>query len=285
VVAPEAKAELEASAEGLSQAEVKKRLAQYGFNELPEKKVNPVLKFLSSFWGPIAWMIEAAAILSAIVKHWEDFAIIGLLLVGNAVVGFWEEYQAGNAIAALKAQLALEARVKRDGAWTTVPARELVPGDLIRLDIGCRYLHYFADTARTLVVGEASPTQRKAYAAIRAGVQAACERIRPGTRVSELFDVCMGTIRKSGLPDYERHHCGHSIGLEMYEPPMVVGGGRSSDIFARGLDRPLEPGMIVNIEAPLYHLGFGGMNVEDTLLVTATGAEWLTLLDREMVVV
>jgi len=81
-------------------------------------------------------MIEAAVILSAIVGHWEDFAIIMVLLVGNAVVGFWEEYQAGNAIAALKAQLALEARVKRDGAWTMVPARELVPGDLIRLRLG-----------------------------------------------------------------------------------------------------------------------------------------------------
>jgi len=127
---------LEASVAGLSQAEVKDRLAQYGFNELPEKKVNLVLKFLSYFWGPIAWMIEAAVILSAIVGHWEDFAIIMVLLVGNAVVGFWEEYQAGNAIAALKAQLALEARVKRDGAWTMVPARELVPGDVIRLRLG-----------------------------------------------------------------------------------------------------------------------------------------------------
>jgi H+-transporting ATPase len=121
---------------GLSQAEAERRLAEYGFNELPEKKVNPVLKFLSYFWGPIPWMIEAAAILSAIIRHWEDFAIIAVLLVGNAVVGFWEEYQAGNAIAALKAQLAIVARVKRDGAWTSVPARELVPGDLIRIRLG-----------------------------------------------------------------------------------------------------------------------------------------------------
>jgi H+-transporting ATPase len=126
----------EISVNGLSRAEVQKRLAQYGFNELPEKKVNPLLKFLSYFWGPIAWMIEAAAILSAIVRHWEDFVIIMVLLLGNAVVGFWEEYQAGNAIAALKARLALEARAKRDGAWTTVSARELVPGDLIRLRLG-----------------------------------------------------------------------------------------------------------------------------------------------------
>ncbi len=122
--------------QGLTQAEARRRLEQSGYNELPEKSVNPLLKFLSYFWGPIPWMIEVAAVLSAIVRHWEDFGIIMALLLMNAGVGFWEEYQAGNAIAALKARLALEARVKRDGKWTTVPARELVPGDLIRLRIG-----------------------------------------------------------------------------------------------------------------------------------------------------
>ena len=135
------------------------------------------------------------------------------------------------------------------------------------------------------MVGEPTAAQRRAYAAVRSGVQAACERIRPGVKVSELFDVCMTTIRANGLPDFERHHCGHSIGLEMYEPPMVVGSGRSSDVFAKGPDRLLEPGMLINIEAPLYQLGFGGMNMEDTLLVTPTGAEWLTSLDRELCVV
>jgi H+-transporting ATPase len=122
--------------DGLSDAEVQQRRARYGYNELPEKQVNPVLKFLSYFWGPIPWMIEVAVILSAVVGHWADFGIILTLLVANAVVGFWEEYQAGNAIAALKATLALQARVKRGGAWASLPARELVPGDLIRLRLG-----------------------------------------------------------------------------------------------------------------------------------------------------
>jgi len=121
---------------GLTQTEADKRLAQYGPNALAEKKVNPVLKFLSYFWGPIPWMIEAAAVLSAVVQHWPDFAIIVVLLLANAVVGFWEEYQAGNAIAALKAQLAPHARVKRDGAWSDVAARMLVPGDIVRLRLG-----------------------------------------------------------------------------------------------------------------------------------------------------
>lgn len=127
---------LAASADGLNEDEAQKRLIQYGPNELQEKKTNPFLKFLSYFWGPIPWMIEAAVVLSAIVRHWPDFFIILVLLVANAIVGFWEEYQAGNAIEALKSRLAIQARVRRNGKWGTVPARELVPGDVIRLRLG-----------------------------------------------------------------------------------------------------------------------------------------------------
>jgi H+-transporting ATPase len=127
---------LDTSGAGLSQTEAKTRLSQFGYNEIPEHKTNVLLKLLSYFWGPIAWMIEVAAILSAVVRHWDDFVIILVLLVMNAGVGFWEEFQAGNAIAALKAKLALHALVRRDGAWTTIPARELVPGDVMRVNIG-----------------------------------------------------------------------------------------------------------------------------------------------------
>ncbi len=132
----EVEKKLGSSPEGLSQVEAAKRLTQYGPNELEEKKINPFLKFLSYFWGPIPWMIEAAVILSAVAQHWPDFGIILVLLVANAVVGFWEEHQAGNAIEALKAKLAIKAQVKRDGKWTSTAARELVPGDVIRLRLG-----------------------------------------------------------------------------------------------------------------------------------------------------
>ena len=133
---PELEKRLGSSPNGLTQAEAAKRLTQYGPNEIEEKKTNPLLKFLSYFWGPIPWMIEAAVILSAVVRHWPDFGIIFLLLLANAVVGFWEERQAGNAIAALKAKLAIKARVQRDGKWVNPPARELVPGDVIRMRLG-----------------------------------------------------------------------------------------------------------------------------------------------------
>ncbi len=127
---------LKASPEGLSQAEAEQRLAQYGRNELAETKPNPLLEFLSYFWGPIPWMIEIAAVLSALLSHWADLIIIAILLVFNGVVGFWQEHQAANAVDALKRQLAVKARVRRDGTWQEINAGSLVPGDVIRIRLG-----------------------------------------------------------------------------------------------------------------------------------------------------
>jgi len=114
---------MESSPDGLTQAEAKKRLTQYGPNELTEKKTNLFLKFLSYFWGPIPWMIEVAVILSGVVRHWLDFFIILVLLMANAVVGFWEEREVGNAIEALNEFAARGfrslgvARAEGDGKW------------------------------------------------------------------------------------------------------------------------------------------------------------------------
>ena len=92
---------LGSSPAGLTQTEAQTRLVKYGPNEIEEHKTNPLLKFLTYFWGPIPWMIEGAVALSAAARHWPDFFIILVLLVSNALVGFWEERQAGNAIEAL----------------------------------------------------------------------------------------------------------------------------------------------------------------------------------------
>ncbi|BBO83300.1 plasma-membrane proton-efflux P-type ATPase [Desulfosarcina ovata subsp. sediminis] len=127
---------LDANWQGLSNADAAKRLDRFGANEITEKTISPFLKFLGYLWGPIPWMIEAAAILSLIVHHWVDLGIIVTLLLFNAGVGFWQEYQAGNAVAALKNKLALKCRVLREGIWKPMPARELVPGDVIRLRAG-----------------------------------------------------------------------------------------------------------------------------------------------------
>jgi H+-transporting ATPase len=172
----EAEKRLASSSDGLTQAEAQKRLAQYGPNEIEEKKTNDLLKFLTYFWGPIPWMIEAAVILSAIARHWPDFAIILLLLLANAVVGFWEEHQAGNVIAALKATLAIKARAKRDGKWITPAARELVPGDVIRVRLGdivpadARLLEGDPiEVDQSALTGESLPATRKPGEAVFSG--------------------------------------------------------------------------------------------------------------------
>jgi H+-transporting ATPase len=128
--------DLSTKQEGLSSPEAAERAKQFGYNEIPEKKVNPILAFLRYFWGPIPWMIEAAIILSAVISRWEDFGIIMVLLMMNAIVGFWQERKADNAIEMLKKRLALKARVRRDGAWKQVASKELVPGDIIRVRLG-----------------------------------------------------------------------------------------------------------------------------------------------------
>jgi H+-transporting ATPase len=121
---------------GLSNADAQKRLGQYGSNALEEKKKSELAAFLGFFWGPIPWMIEAAALMALLVKDLGDFTIITALLVFNAVLGFWEEHQASNALAALKGALALKARALRDGQWREVDAAALVPGDVVRLRLG-----------------------------------------------------------------------------------------------------------------------------------------------------
>ncbi|MGZ8897620.1 MAG: HAD-IC family P-type ATPase [Halobacteriota archaeon] len=127
---------LSSSENGLSATEASRRLDSYGPNEITEKRVNPLLKFITYFWGPIPWMIEVAIILSALIQHYEDFFIILALLLLNAVVGFWEENRAANAIELLKQKLAVTARVLRDDSWSELAARQLVPGDIIRVRLG-----------------------------------------------------------------------------------------------------------------------------------------------------
>ncbi len=157
------------SAEGLTGVDVQGRLLTYGYNEISEHRPSALLKLLSFFWGPIAWMIEVACILSGLLRHWTDFGIIACLLVMNALVGFWEEYHAEDAISTLKNTLAPTARVKRHGTWMVIPRRELVPGDMIRVRIGdivpadaklmdCDPI----EVDQSMLTGESLPVMRKA---------------------------------------------------------------------------------------------------------------------------
>jgi H+-transporting ATPase len=121
---------------GLSEDEVLKRLSQYGYNEIPEKEESLLHRVFRRFWGPIPGMIEAAALLSALVRKWDDFIIITILLFTNIFIDFWQESKALNVLRVLKEKLAKKAMVFRESEFRTVDARNLVPGDIIKIKIG-----------------------------------------------------------------------------------------------------------------------------------------------------
>ncbi|MGO8921553.1 MAG: cation-transporting P-type ATPase [Xanthobacteraceae bacterium] len=133
-IAPAAAAQTESA--GLSEEEATRLLAKYGENALSEHHVTVLQRLAHFFWGPIPWMIEAAALLSGLLQHWADLAIILAMLFINAGVGFWQEFKADNAIALLKQRLALKARVRRDGQWKDIEAKLLVPGDVVLVKLG-----------------------------------------------------------------------------------------------------------------------------------------------------
>jgi plasma-membrane proton-efflux P-type ATPase len=121
---------------GLTPTEVQARWQQYGYNEVAEKKANPLLQFAKKFWGLSAWMLELIILLSWVLHKTSDLYIVSALLVVNAILSFAQEQQASRAVEALKRELQVTARVLRNGAWGLVPARELVPGDIVRIRPG-----------------------------------------------------------------------------------------------------------------------------------------------------
>ena len=124
------------STEGLSEEEARGRLAEYGFNEIEEKKHNSLWVLAKKFWGLTPWMLEVTIVLElALGKTLEAYVITGLLCF-NAAVSYIQEEKANGALALLRRKLSVQARVKRGGRWLLVEARELVPGDLVRLRAG-----------------------------------------------------------------------------------------------------------------------------------------------------
>ncbi|KAJ3243645.1 hypothetical protein HDU78_000258 [Chytriomyces hyalinus] len=121
---------------GLTDAQVQERTAQFGLNEIPEHKTNPLLKFLSYFLGPISYLLEIACILSGVFQSWIDFGILLAVLIINACIGFFEEARAESALDALKNTLALKSRCWRNGKLVEVDSSTLVPGDIIALRLG-----------------------------------------------------------------------------------------------------------------------------------------------------
>lgn len=127
---------LETSTDGLTDSDVQRRLQLFGFNEVAEKRANPVLAFLLRYWGPMPWLLELAIVLSIVLKHYLEAGIIFALLTINTVISQLQARGSQRALEALKKQVAIRARVLRDSKWLTVEAREVVPGDVISIGLG-----------------------------------------------------------------------------------------------------------------------------------------------------
>ena len=156
------------------------------------------------------------------------------------------------------------------GARSAMPnvqpaSRKLREGDIIRFDVGGRYKHYRADIARIAVLGEPSEKIRSYHHALHVGVQRGIEMLKPGIKAAHIFDAVVETVRRDGIPHYKRTHVGHGIGIDGYDLPDL--SPSSTDI--------IEEGMVLCVETPYYELGFGGLQVEDMVVVRHDGAETL----------
>ena len=157
----------------------------------------------------------------------------------------------------------------------TATQRALQPGDLLRFDVGCVLDGYWSDVGRTAVIGEPDALQQRRYDAIYAGEQAQLDQIRVDMPAREAFDLAVAVVQEHGIVPYRRQHCGHGIGGDVYEPPII----------SPAFDTPIAAGMTFCLETPFYELGWGGMMVEDTVVVTEDGVEMLTGSDRSLRVV
>jgi Xaa-Pro dipeptidase len=156
-------------------------------------------------------------------------------------------------------------------------------GEVMRVDVGCRYRWNYGDTGRTAVFGEPTPKHRKIFEAIMAGQRAALDLIKPGVHPSEIFNAVTLAVKREGLDPYDRHHVGHGIGFEMYELPIITPSDKPSEIHDLGKGEwLLESNMVINIETPYYEMGEGGFQIEDTLVVTDNGYEYLTNAPRTL---
>ncbi len=169
-------------------------------------------------------------------------------------------------------------RTGRNAALGQLPADDtkLKKGDHVWFDVGARVDGYHADLARILVLGQPSKKLRDYYGAVLRGEEHAFAVTRPGISAARIFHETVDTVRASGLPHYRRHHVGHCIGVEVYDPPVLNASSQT----------PIEAGMVVNIETPYYELGWGAVHVEDPYLVGADGRNtWLTTMSRDLIIV
>jgi Xaa-Pro aminopeptidase len=161
--------------------------------------------------------------------------------------------------------------------WISLPPpteRALKMGELLKLDVGAVFKGYYSSVARTAVMGEPTPRQLAAAEAVQAGLEAGIDAVKPGATAGQVYDAVMTVTREAGLPDFQRGHVGHAIGLEPYERPKLDAGKATT----------LEAGEVLRIEVPHLEIGWGGVALRDTVLVTTTGSRVLNRSARGLVV-
>ena len=162
------------AAPGLTSEEARRRLREYGPNASPQESVSPWRRLLEKFWAPVPWMLEAAIVLQLTLGERAEAAVVAVLVLFNAALGYFQEGRAQSTLEALKSRLALSASVLRDGAWALLPAEQLVPGDVVKLSLGgivpadARLLEGQVLLDQSMLTGESLPVEggpgRTAYA-------------------------------------------------------------------------------------------------------------------------
>jgi len=174
-------------ANGLTSDEARRRMEKFGPNAVPDTNLHPLRRALEKFWAPVPWMLEAAIVLELVLGKYVEAAIIAALLVFNAALGLFQESRAQATLAALKSRLALNASVRRDGAWKTVPAAELVPGDVVKLSLGSVVAADVSLTGGEVLLDQSMLTGESVPIEAGAGVQTyAGALVRRGEAVAEV---------------------------------------------------------------------------------------------------
>jgi H+-transporting ATPase len=172
---------------GLTTTEANRRLEKFGANAMPDTSMHPLRMAIEKFWAPVPWMLEAAIILEVMLGKYVEAAIIAALLIFNAALGLFQESRAQATLAALKSRLALNASVRRDGAWKTIPAVELVPGDVVKLSLGAVVAADVRLTGGEVLLDQSMLTGESVPIEAGAGVQTyAGALVRRGEAVAEI---------------------------------------------------------------------------------------------------
>lgn len=237
-------------------------------------------------------LIEGAPVFMAArrIKHSEEIAAIETAaeIASNSLMGALKRFKVGMSEYDIE-QLYYEELAKRHAkpffftvtgglraAFSdTMPTKApIARGDMIRFDFGCIYEGYCSDLARTAVVGTPDKKLKTYFEAVRIGCETAIAAMKPGVPCNKIFEIAVETTRANGIPHYRRHHTGHGIGLECYDAPTI---NAYCDVL-------LEKDMTFCIETPYYEIGWGGVQMENTVVITENGARYLDKTQCELIV-